>query len=56
MLTQAIVSYTLSYKGSLAWRSSRGETGETATTENLMSKLELNDWSKYSVAMIQMFV
>ncbi|GAN08795.1 peptide-N(4)-(N-acetyl-beta-glucosaminyl) asparagine amidase [Mucor ambiguus] len=32
--------------GSLAWRTSRGETGETATTENLMSKLELNDWKK----------
>ncbi|KAL7319397.1 Peptide-N(4)-(N-acetyl-beta-glucosaminyl)asparagine amidase [Mucor circinelloides] len=35
--------------GSLAWRSSRGETGETATTENLMSKLELNDWKKQKI-------
>ncbi|KAK4515938.1 uncharacterized protein ATC70_010898 [Mucor velutinosus] len=35
--------------GSLAWRTSRGETGETATTENLMSKLELNDCKKLKI-------
>ncbi|KAL0138900.1 hypothetical protein V8B55DRAFT_1518902 [Mucor lusitanicus] len=32
--------------GSLAWRKSRGETGDTAATASLMSKLELNDWKK----------
>ncbi|CEP07579.1 hypothetical protein [Parasitella parasitica] len=47
----AMLFITLMYrpKGSLAWRTARGERGEAAIAENLMSQMDLNDWKAQKI-------